>query len=104
MQDATEEQITPRTPSEETPGDRWQREQWERATSRKASALAVLGPLGFEDLEDNECPGAIWHRSSGITLDAAQIAPGDVVDEMVRIGVMRGKSELRLNLRQLLGV
>ena len=32
---------------------------WDRAIDRKASALRVLGPLGFEDADDDELPGAI---------------------------------------------
>lgn len=34
---------------------------------RKASALVVLGPIGFVDNEDDETPGSIFHSGCRIT-------------------------------------
>ena len=90
--------------TEETPGERHEREIWKAAQERKASALRVLGPLGFEDSDDGECPGAIYHSGAGVVLDAATLSPGQVVYELLKIGSERGVAALRRDLRAAIGL
>ena len=77
---------------------------WDRAIDRKASALRVLGPLGFEDAEDGELPGAMWHRGCGITLDAARLSPAQVVEALLSVGREQGRDEVRALMRQALAL
>jgi hypothetical protein len=77
---------------------------WDRAISRKASALRVLGPLGFEDAEDGEVPAAIWHRNAAITLDCATMSPAHVVEALLSIVREQGRAEVRSVMRQALGL
>ncbi len=88
----------------ETPGYRHEREQWEAAEERKASALRVLAPLGFEDNCDGACPGAIYHSGAGVTLNAATLSPAQVVHELLKIGSERGVAALRRDLRAAIGL
>lgn len=71
---------------------------------RKASALAVLGPIGFIDNEDDETPGTIFHSGCRITLDCAKLSPKDVVAAILEVGQERGKQELRNAMRNALGI
>ena len=91
-------------PIEETPGDRHEREKLEAAEQRKASALRVLAPLGFEDSCNGECAGAIHHSGAGLTLDASTLHPAQVVHELLRIGSERGVAALRRDLRAAIGL
>lgn len=77
---------------------------WDRAIDRKASALRVLGPLGFEDADDGEMPGAIWHRNAAITLDCATMSPAHVVEALLSIGREQGRDEVRALMRQALAL
>lgn len=104
MRDAVDEAISSGALEQESPGERSDRERWERAISRKQSALRVLGPLGFEDSDDGECPGAIYHSGAGVTLDAATLNPNHVVHELLRIGMERGVAALRRDLRAAIGL
>lgn len=104
MRDAADEAISAGALEQETPGERADRERWEFATSRKESALRVLGPLGFEDNQDGECPGAIYHPETGVVLDAATLRPAMVVHELLRIGRDRGVEALRRDLRAAIGL
>lgn len=104
MRDAADEAISAGALEQESPGERADRERWERTLSRKQSALRVLGPLGFEDSDDGECPGAIYHRGAGVTLDAATLNPSHVVQELLRIGMERGVAALRRDLRAAIGL
>jgi hypothetical protein len=104
MRDAVDEAISAGALEQESPGERADRERWERAISRKESALRVLGPLGFEDNNDGEAPGAIYHSGSGVVLDAENLKPQDVVHELLRIGRERGVEALRRDLRAAIGI
>jgi hypothetical protein len=77
---------------------------WDRAIDRKASALRVLGPLGFEDADDGETPGAIWHRNSSVTLDCAITSPAHVVEALLSIGREQGRNEVRAQMRAAIGL
>lgn len=104
MRDAVDKAISTGALEAESSGDRIERECWERAISRKESALRVLGPIGFEDSDDNETPGAIYHSGSGVVFDAATLKPQDVVHELLRIGMQRGVEALRRDLRAAIGI
>lgn len=78
--------------------------RWDRAISRKKSALELLGPLGFEDSEDSDDPGAVWHRECNITINTERITPAQVVGAILQIGRERGRSEARNTVRQALGI
>jgi hypothetical protein len=92
-------------PSDETPGDRYEREKFEDALQRKARWLRGLEPLGFVDNDDGECPGAIYHPGAGVTLDIATLRnPADVVHELLKIGSERGVAALRRDLRAAIGL
>lgn len=104
MRDAVDEAISAGVLEQETPCERADRERWERAISRKESALRVLGPLGFEDADDGEAPGAIYHSGAGVVLDAETLDPSRVVHELLRIGMERGVAALRRDLRAAIGV
>jgi hypothetical protein len=77
---------------------------WDRAIDRKASALRVLAPLGFEDADDGEVPGAIWHRNSGLTIDCAITSPAHVVEALLSVGREQGRDEVRALMRQALAL
>ena len=104
MRDALDEAISAGVPDQETPSQRSDRERWERAISRKESALRVLGPLGFENNDDGEAPGTIYHSGAGVVLDAENLKPQDVVHELLRIGSERGVEALRRDLRAAIGI
>lgn len=104
MRDAVDEGISCGDLEAESPGDRLERERWELAISCKESALRVLGPLGFEDADDGERPGAIYRSAAGVTLDAATLSPSAVVHELLRIGSERGVAALRRDLRAAIGL
>lgn len=74
------------------------------AEQRKPRLLALLGPLGFVDNEDDEAPGAVWHAATGIILAADKTAPGDVVAAILEIGKKAGCEEVQASLRKALGI
>lgn len=104
MRDVVDEAVSCGALESETPGDRWEREQFERAIARKESVLEALGPLGFEDNSDAECPGAIWHKGASIVLDAATLSPEQVVQAVLAEGMARGRAEVRSQMRAALGL
>ncbi len=79
-------------------------EATDRALSRKASALRLLGPLGFIDNNDAEVLGAIWHPVTGLVLDASSISPAEVVRVIYEAGEAAGREALQRELALLLGL
>lgn len=71
---------------------------------RKQLLLALLGPLGFVDNEDDEAPGAVWHAATRIILAADKTAPGDVVAAILEIGKEAGREEAQASMRHALGI
>lgn len=71
---------------------------------RKHRLLALLGPLGFVDNEDDETPGAVWHAATRIILAADKTAPVDVVAAILEIGKAAGREEAQASMRQALGI
>ncbi len=104
MRDAVDEGISCGDLEAETASDRAEIAKYELAISRKEIALRVLGPLGFEDNADGECPGAIYHSGAGVVIDAYTIGPQSVVHELLRIGAERGVEALRRDLRAAIGL
>ncbi len=84
--------------------ERMERECFERAISRKESALKLLEPLGFVDADDAEYPGAIWHRGCALTLDAGRLSPADFMQAILEIGRERGRTDVRNQMRDALGL
>lgn len=83
--------------ADETPTEKALRE-------RKESALRLLAPLGFEDAEDIEAPGAIFHRDTGLCIDVRDTSPQKVVRAIFEQGRDKGADELRAQLRRTLGL
>ncbi len=81
-----------------------EQEQFDRAVARKESALKLLAPLGFVDSDDDEVPGAIWHKGCALTLDATRMSPAEAVEAILNIGRERGRSEIRVTVRTALGL
>lgn len=71
---------------------------------RKQRLLALLGPLGFVDNEDDEAPGAVWHAATRTILAADKTTPGDVVAAILAIGKQTGREEAQASMRQALGI
>lgn len=76
----------------------------EIARQRKASALTILSPLGFVDLEDDEVPGGIWHKGTNLTINVMTVKAGDFVDAIVEAGRERGRGEAQRAMRQACGL
>ena len=69
---------------------------------RKRSALSVLTPLGFADLEDSEAPGVVYLPETGCNFDCAKGDPGDVMKAAIEFGRKQGEETLQRRLRELL--
>lgn len=71
---------------------------------RKAAMLEVLGPFGFRDFNDDECPGGIWHSETAVCLDTARISEKDVIRCVYEIGARRGGDDARRKMHVALGL
>lgn len=76
----------------------------EVAEQRKQSALKVLGPIGFVDAEDEEVPGAIWHRQTGVTINTMMVKAGDLVGAILEAGEARGRDAAQAAMRKACGL
>lgn len=76
----------------------------EVVASRKKSALEILGPLGFVDAEDDDAPGAIWHRHTLIAIDVMKVKAGDFVGAILEVGKTRGREAAQKDMRKACGL
>jgi hypothetical protein len=77
---------------------------WElRIEREKRDKLELLAPLGFEDYDDGEQPGAIWHPLIG-NINYGSVRLDNVIDLAFKAGQQQGMSELRAKFRALLDV
>lgn len=74
------------------------------ADLRKASALRVLGPLGFVDNDDAEAPSTVYHPGTGVVIDTAATVPRSVVAAVFECGRAKGQDEVKSAARRLFGV
>jgi hypothetical protein len=77
---------------------------WFRIEQRKRSALKLLAPLGFQDNQDAEEPGAVYLPQTGFIFDCAKGGPGEVMQAAIDFGRKQGEEALQRRLRELLGL
>lgn len=85
--------------------DEWQQEQQqkqERLEQTKREVLQVLKPLGFEDNNDGEQPGAIYHPATHLVIDCDKVTLADMVQAIFSKGKECGVRGLQATLRQCL--
>jgi hypothetical protein len=76
---------------------------YDRIIEHKLQALKLLGPLGFEDNEDAEFPGVIWHRGINQTFDISATDPKEIVRVVFARGKELGDIEAKARMRAALG-
>ncbi len=70
----------------------------------KAKALELLSPFGFEDDEDPERPGSIWHSELKQSFDISATDPTKIVLLVYKLGVAHGGRQTRAQILHALGL
>jgi hypothetical protein len=81
-----------------------QQQKQERLEQTKRAFLQVLKPLGFEDNNDREKPGTIFHPATHLVIECDKVALADLVQAIFSLGKECGVRALQAQLRQCIDV